>query len=85
MQAMKKYKYITIRHTSTDAKTNRPEYTVTNTKHGDVLGDILYNAQWRRYTFAPDFATEFSSDCHRDIADFMDNHAGREEADHAKP
>lgn len=43
-----------------------------NKKHGDLLGGVVFCSQWNQYTFAPPSGTEFSADCLRDIADFLE-------------
>lgn len=43
-----------------------------NKKHGDMLGTISYCNAWKLFVFQPPSGTEFSADCLRDIADFLE-------------
>ena len=43
-----------------------------NTKHGDSLGLVSWLKEWKQHVFIPSDRTEFSADCLRDIADFME-------------
>ena len=39
---------------------------------GGCLGGVEWHDRWKCYVFAPEIETEFSADCLRDIAAFMD-------------
>jgi hypothetical protein len=43
-----------------------------NNRTGNCLGFAVYNAAWKKWMFSPAEFTEFSIDCLRDIAHFME-------------
>ena len=74
---MKKYKHITIERAGEFG--GYPIYTIENNKSKAILGDIAYNNVWKCYVASFDSNCIFSASCLRDIIDFIDNHAGKEE------
>jgi hypothetical protein len=51
-------------------------WKVCNRSHGDVLGEINWYESWRAYIFTPQHYTQFSADCLRDIAAFLERKNG---------
>ena len=56
------------------------EITVSNKKDDD-LGDITYDSKWKKWVFYPEFETQFSSGCLREIADKLDEVKKEEKTD----
>lgn len=52
------------------------EWCITN-RRGQFLGAILWSATWRKFEFAPDSNTMFTSDCLAPLADFLKGLTGR--------
>lgn len=46
-------------------------YRVVNKRAGDLLAEITWYADWRRWVMSPSFDTVWSEDCLRDVAGFM--------------
>lgn len=44
-----------------------------NRKSGATLGSVNWSSGWKMYVIEPEAGTEFSPDCLRDIAEFMEN------------
>ena len=59
------YKYIVF-------KKELGSWACKNKKHGDHLGTVVYSPMWKQFVFQPRSGTEFSTDCLRDIADFLE-------------
>ena len=59
------YKYIRFEQ---ELKT----WVCKNKRHDSFLGSIVYLKEWRQFVFQPPSGTEFSADCLRDIADFLE-------------
>lgn len=47
-------------------------WDIQNGKQNALLGQVLWYAPWKQYVFQPDEEAEFSADCLRDIAAFME-------------
>jgi len=72
---MKKvYKHITIEQ-GDDTYLDKPVFVVTNTKHGDVLGYIFWEAGWKQFVFSQNREDDiiFSVSCLQDIIEFIEN------------
>jgi hypothetical protein len=61
------YKFIRF-----EKQVGRDRWYCFNKKHGDMLGGVAYLSRWRCFVFQPPSGTEFSADCLRDIADFLE-------------
>ena len=63
------YKYITFVQTAL-----KNHWNCLNKKNKSILGSIYYLNSWKTYVFAPnnEAYTEFSPDCLRDIAHFLE-------------
>ena len=61
-----KYKYV---HFSPSGNTDC--YNCLNTKHREILGEVLWYAGWKQYIFRPSDYSEFSADCLDDISHFL--------------
>ena len=71
MAQTKKYKFITIKE-----KRINNEFTwqeIINNKSGASLGSISFYHPWRQYVMLPNEGTAWSTDCLKDIIDFMEN------------
>lgn len=80
---MKKYKYITISLylQNTSSTSGKPDYKVNENKHGEMLAMLQWNKRWKCYELCEFmFEVAFTSDCLRDIIDFIENYAGKREA-----
>lgn len=51
-------------------------YRIINKRHDDLLAEITWYADWRRWVMSPNFDTVWSADCLRDIAGFMEKLEG---------
>ena len=73
-------KYLAVEEQPREGRKTK-RWTLQN-KRGDYLGQILWEARWRQYTFEGDYGCIFSPDCLRDIAAFLEreNKAHKEEA-----
>jgi len=60
-----------------DVRTTR--HDVRTTRDDDYLGSICWYGGWKCYVFRPATATEYSADCLRDIADFLEMEWSRNE------
>ena len=70
-----KYKFIHFKEwTSTT-------WIIYNRKHKNKLGEITFTKDWKRFVFVPQPETIWSSDCLRDIADFLDQLQKEKKAD----
>lgn len=66
---MLKTEYKFIRFTQTVFKGT---WNCLNKKASNALGTVRFYKEWKTYTFQPVEDTEFSADCPRDIADFLE-------------
>jgi hypothetical protein len=70
----KVYKHITI-YQAEDTYFDKPVYGVMNTKHGDLLGYIAWEPNWKQFIFSANKEDDiiFSVSCLKDIIDFIEN------------
>jgi hypothetical protein len=70
-----KYKYIEMIEVTDVPPDELPYWSVINSKHKAELGRISWYWMWRQKVFFPNrdsILVFFSSDCLRDIADFIE-------------
>lgn len=70
----KVYKHITI-YQAEETYLDKAIYGVINTKHGDMLGYIAYEPNWKQFVFSANREDDiiFSVSCLKDIIDFIEN------------
>jgi hypothetical protein len=70
----KVYKHITI-YEAEETYHDKPIYGVMNTKHGDMLGYIAWEPNWKQFVFSANREDDiiFSVSCLKDIIDFIEN------------
>jgi len=49
-------------------------WLVRGSRTRDLLGEIVWNKKWRCFELHPDDLTGWTSECLRDVADFLDQH-----------
>lgn len=62
------YRWLTFVLIRKGGKTN--VYFVKNKTQDLPLGEIMWNAQWRKYCFYPSAGTVFDSECLKDVCHF---------------
>lgn len=61
------YKYVQFREQS------EGHWVCLNNRRLDELGQVVYNARWRRFVYQPTVSAIYSAGCLRDIAEFIEN------------
>lgn len=80
MKIIRCYKFIEMRIIENEVHDSQPVYRIFNIRAKAELGMIFYYRRWKQFVFRGQEDAVFNNSCLRDILDFMENHAGKEES-----
>jgi hypothetical protein len=65
------FQYIAFIELPVPAERKTKIWSCCNRKHGEELGKVMWNGQWRQYCYYPTCAAVYSAGCLNDITEFI--------------